>query len=282
MVKNDFNVKYAKPSLLKRTFSDILFFRILAFSLILTLLTIIILANIQFENVDEQIKKQYKEYVLSLTPEPILKKEVEKQKNIFSTKTSSSGPSERFAFKDTTSAITPQPTIRIADIEIEELSHDGEADGDITIERPVTRQQRGEVKLEMDGLMTNKLFEYEIERNANLYIKEPVSESAEKEKFGYRDQEEVYRVIETKSVNIESCYNKAARYGMVKSGYVKVQFKITSDGYILPQSIRIIESNLRNKSVEQCIKKTIRRLRGFEKLDESKGTARIRHKFVFN
>jgi len=69
---------------------------------------------------------------------------------------------------------------------------------------------------------------------------------------------------------------------MVKGGYVKVEFKITSDGFILPQSIRIIKSTLRNKKVEQCIKKNIRRLRGFEKLDQSKGIARVTHKFVFN
>ena len=69
---------------------------------------------------------------------------------------------------------------------------------------------------------------------------------------------------------------------MAKSGYVKVEFNITNDGFILPESIKIIDSTLRNKSVEQCIKKNIRRLRGFVKLDKSRGIARVTHKFVFN
>ncbi len=281
MNKSEFDLKYGKSSLLGRSeVSDILFFWILGASITITVLTIVILANLQFENLNEQIKQNYQEFALSLVPEPVVQKP-SLQKNKFST--SQERATEDSSLTENISEVEKNlPTINIGDIQIEELSHDGSGDrtDGLTV-RPVTRTQRGQVKLKLDGLMDNPL-EYQIERNAQLYIEEPVGQSANEEKFGYRDQDEVYRVLDTKSINIEACYEKAARFGMVDGGYVKVEFKINSDGFILPQSIKIIDSNLRNKTVEQCIKKNIRRLRGFEKLDESRGIARVTHKFIFN
>jgi len=279
MTKIEFDINYSKhfPADWFKG-SDTLFFRILGTSIVIIFSIIIVLANLQFENLDEHIKKQYQEFVLRL--EPVAKKQTTTlQENRFNE--SSSATDKKAESEDRTINQSITPPINIPGIQIEELSHDGDGVKEGVNARPRVRSDKGQVKLEIDGLLDDP-YSYKIERNAQIHIEEPVGQSEEKEKYGYRDQEEVFRIIETKSISIESCYEKAARFGMVKGGYVKVEFKITSDGFILPQSIRIIKSTLRNKKVEQCIKKNIRRLRGFEKLDQSKGIARVTHKFVFN
>jgi len=126
------------------------------------------------------------------------------------------------------------------------------------------------------------LEEYKIYRDASLYLDVPEFMLEEKTRYVYRNQEDILRVIYSKSGLIESCYQKAARTNYVQSGYVKVEFHIAANGYVLPASIKILDSTIRNKDVEQCIKKNIRRWRSFERLENSTGIAHVVHKFVFN
>ena len=133
--------------------------------------------------------------------------------------------------------------------------------------------------------MSSHPYEYKIYRTANLYLDMPeylVEDGKEQEIYGYRDQDEILKVIYSKSDIIESCYQKALRSNTVNSGYVKVEFKIAPDGYVLPGSINILNSTIRNRLVEECIKKNIRRWRDFEKLDDNRGIAHVVHNFVFN
>jgi hypothetical protein len=126
------------------------------------------------------------------------------------------------------------------------------------------------------------LEDYKIYRNAGLYLNIPEYLLEEKANYVHRDQDEILRVIYSKSSFIESCYQQAARKNIVKRGFVKVEFLIAANGYVLPASIKILDSTIRNKEVEQCIKKNIRRWKTFEKLDNNPGIAHVVHKFVFN
>ncbi len=280
MQKTTFEIKYGKP-FFRNIFAgpDILFYRILISSFIFFFILIIALAHFKVENLNEQIRKQYHEYALGL--EPVEQKAYPTtQKNILDT--SLKPIRETVSQKESKKSILKNiPPIAIPDVLFDELSHEAESEAEKIIARPSVKVERGQVKLKLDALLDDPLA-YKIERDAELFIEEPAGNSEEEVKFGYRDQEEIYRIIESKQMNIEACYEKAAKHGMVNSGYLIVAFQITSDGFILPQTIRIIKSTLFNKKVEQCIKKNIRRLRGFEKLDKSKGTAKVTHKFVFN
>jgi len=126
------------------------------------------------------------------------------------------------------------------------------------------------------------LEEYRIYRDAALYLEIPEFMLEEKAHYIYRNQEDVLRTIYSKSSLIEWCYQKAARTNYVQPGYVKVEFHIAANGYVLPASIKILDSTVRNKEVEQCIKKNIRRWRNFERLENTDGIAHVVHKFVFN
>jgi hypothetical protein len=81
---------------------------------------------------------------------------------------------------------------------------------------------------------------------------------------------------------VEFCFQKARRINANIRGYVKFEFRISYEGYVVPESIRIVDSTIRDPQIEACIKKRIRRWRDFEKLDEKMGIARIVQKFAFN
>jgi TonB family protein len=129
----------------------------------------------------------------------------------------------------------------------------------------------------------DNLYNYVIQRQGDFSIK-PTEELLRnnKLKFGYRDPDEIQRVIAKYEPMIEHCYRKALNQYGGSRGFVKVQFQISYEGHVIPESIRILNSTIKNRQAEQCIKKYIRRWRNFAELDETMGIARVTQKFVFN
>ncbi len=103
-----------------------------------------------------------------------------------------------------------------------------------------------------------------------------------KKQSGYRDPKEIERVVSEHQQMIEYCYRKELKRNIKLKGFVKVEFQISYEGFVIPSSIRILNSTLRNLKVEQCIKTYIRRWNSFARLDESMGIARVVQKFIFN
>ena len=135
---------------------------------------------------------------------------------------------------------------------------------------------------EFDEPLKN-LYNYVIKRQGNAYIN-PTKELLRDNQiqFGYRDPDEIQRVIAKYKPMIEHCYRKALSQNGGTSGFVKVQFHISYEGFVIPESIHILNSTINNRQAELCIKKYIKRWRNFEELDEKMGIARVTQKFVFN
>ena len=126
-------------------------------------------------------------------------------------------------------------------------------------------------------------FNYVVNRKGQVFINvtdELVNEPQLRN--GYRNPEEIERVVAAHQPMIEHCFKKASYMAPGLKGYVKVSFSISPEGFVLPESIRIIDSTIRSKQFESCIKEYIKRWRSFEKLDESMGIARVVQKFIFN
>ena len=126
-------------------------------------------------------------------------------------------------------------------------------------------------------------FNYIIDRQGEIFINftdeminEPLTPA------GYRNPDEIERVISNYQPMIEQCFRRASRYNSTLKGFEKVSFSISPDGYVIPETIRIISSTIRSKQFEKCLKEYIRRWRSFEKLDESMGIAQVVQKFIFN
>lgn len=135
---------------------------------------------------------------------------------------------------------------------------------------------------DVDDLLKNP-FNYILNRRGSIYIdltKEMVDEPYTQR--GYRDPKEIERVIEQNQPMIEHCFRKEARRNQHLKGFVKVEFRISFEGCVIPESIRIVNSTVRSRKVEKCIKNYIRRWRNFSRLDEEMGIARVVQKFVFN
>lgn len=128
-------------------------------------------------------------------------------------------------------------------------------------------------------------FNYVAEKRGTIYIdftEELLQQTEDNTKFVYRDPDEINRVIKDYYPMVEYCFKKEARYHSTLQGFIKVQFNISPEGHVLPESIKIINSTINNKNVENCLKNFIKHWRNFGKLDKSRGIARVVQKFVFN
>lgn len=144
--------------------------------------------------------------------------------------------------------------------------------------RSITNYNAGD----LEDLLENP-FNYLVTRRGAVYIDltDELS-TAPRKKRGFRDPIEIERVVEENQPMVEFCFRKEARRNLGLKGFVKVEFRISYEGHVIPESIRIVNSSLHNKKVEKCIKNYIRRWRNFRKLDEEMGIARVVQKFIFN
>jgi hypothetical protein len=144
--------------------------------------------------------------------------------------------------------------------------------------RRVTNMDPGEFDEPFTGLSN-----YVLKRQGNAYINlTPELLPKDEPEFGYRDPDEIQRVIARHRPMIEYCYRKGISHNAGMQGYVKIQFYISHSGEVIPESIKILNSTINDRQVEQCIKNYIKRWRNFEVLDESMGIARVTQKFIFN
>lgn len=278
----DFNQKYGKKWY---HIENLLFFRYLISSLIVVFTVIFYLANHTYnkEDIYQIIGDRYIEYVVSLNntfndnsdkPEFYdvnTKSKTEKATDVIqnSNNAAKSGKADR-----------NNGLLSADDFEI--LSYETEKIAPPTRFFKKSNRQRSNNITDPNARIELTPYEYKIDRSAGLYLDIPEYLLEEKPKYVYRDQENVLKVIYSQGGIIESCYQKAARWSWVQPGFVKVEFQIASDGYVLPSSIKILDSTIKNKQVEQCIKKTIGRWHGFKKLKKNPGIAHVVHKFVFN
>ncbi len=268
------------------------YYSILLGTLLLTLFTILYMTNWmehQKEEIYAQFEEKYKNYIVSFIDEYAKQTSEEEFTTDFI-----ESPGTRLQPIDNTTGSSAS-TASAADIfgdlpliEVDDLSVSGfeELGAPIPPTRFYSSPGSNPVpydQVEMDGLMRDP-YAYKIKRTAGMYIEPPdyLLETDDDEIRGYRDPDEIMKALEKRRQLIEICYKKYARSGLAKTGHVEVEFKISPDGYVIAESIRVLNSTINNKAVEQCIKKNIRRLPSFEKKEESQGIAHIVHKFVFN
>jgi len=282
-----FHQKYAKRWYV---INNVLFFRFLMSSLVIVMFVVLYLANHNFnpDDLHQIIGDRYKEYIVRVYDE--FKNKNLSRIEFYNSETDPSNKESVDKFEKSTNA--PLGNSRQTDLQgYTDLLFDSDAFETLSYEvdviAPPARFSKRANKRRSDSFDSGEgrelaLDDYKIYRNASIYLDIPDYILEEKINFIHRNQEDILRVIYSKSGIIESCYQKAVRRNIVQPGFVKVEFQIASSGYVLPASIRILDSTIRNRSVEQCIKKNIRRWRNFKKLEDNEGIAHVVHKFVFN
>ena len=97
-------------------------------------------------------------------------------------------------------------------------------------------------------------------------------------KAANRGSEELSRVINSHNDAIEYCYKRESKLNPNLKGDVQVEFIIDYNGRV--KSVRIINSSMRNKNIENCISGRIRGWR-FKPINQSEGDVSVRQKYIF-
>lgn len=122
-----------------------------------------------------------------------------------------------------------------------------------------------------------------IHRQGEIQV-EPVNEIIRGSQIlrGRRNPDEITFAIQKKQPMIEYCFKREAKFFNDLHGYVTVRFIIMHTGIVDPASVQIVRSTLFNKKIELCIKKRLQLWRGFENLDASMGSVAVVQKFIFD
>lgn len=98
---------------------------------------------------------------------------------------------------------------------------------------------------------------------------------------GNRDIYETTAVMEINELDIKFCFEKAAHLDPRFSGHILLSFTIHPDGYVIPPSIKIIQSNINDPRILDCVVKSIRRWRNFKQIAYEDGNFTITRKYIF-
>ncbi|MFQ5585098.1 MAG: TonB family protein, partial [Calditrichia bacterium] len=94
-----------------------------------------------------------------------------------------------------------------------------------------------------------------------------------------RDAQSILAVINQNKTSVEYCYQRQLKLNPGLNGEIQLEIVIAPEGKVA--SVRILRSSLGDKKLESCILRTIRRWRGFGKIDPSLGSVRTRFKYIF-
>jgi len=96
-------------------------------------------------------------------------------------------------------------------------------------------------------------------------------------KAANRSGDEISRIINSHNDAIEHCYKREVKLNPNLKGDVIVEFTIDYNGRV--KDSRIVNSSLRNKKVEDCIRGRIRSWR-FKPIDRSEGDVKVQQKYI--
>ncbi len=119
-----------------------------------------------------------------------------------------------------------------------------------------------------------------IARRGNFSIKmEKGSVSGRASKSTSRSTEAIGRVVTQHQDAIENCYRKEARLNPNLKGSIRLQFTIQPNGRV--SRVRIVQSTLKNRKVESCVKRRVNSWR-FQPINPKEGSVTFRQKFIFS
>jgi TonB family protein len=98
-------------------------------------------------------------------------------------------------------------------------------------------------------------------------------------KSANRGSEEISRVINSHNDAVEYCFKRESKLNPNLKGDILLEFTISYNGRVV--GAKILNSSLRNKSVESCITSRIRGWR-FKPIDKKEGDVRVRQKYIFS
>lgn len=98
---------------------------------------------------------------------------------------------------------------------------------------------------------------------------------------GLRDYEKTIATSNENKRSVRHCIDRISRSDPTLRGNLVVKFDIHPEGYVIPQSIQVLHSDIQDVLILNCIKRTIRRWRNFPRVPYEMGEYSITQKYVF-
>lgn len=98
---------------------------------------------------------------------------------------------------------------------------------------------------------------------------------------GIRDYEKIITTANENERYVKQCIDRYYRNDPTFRGNMVVKFDIHPEGNVIPSSIRVVDSDIKDVRVLNCIKRTIRRWRNFPHVPYEMGEYTITQKYVF-
>lgn len=125
----------------------------------------------------------------------------------------------------------------------------------------------------------NNIKNFKAEKTSKVAINNPAFTDFDIVK-GYRNSEETISLANENARFVKLCLKKFSQK-YASGGKVEVKYSIHPDGHIIPGSIRIINTNIDDPRIINCIKKNIRRFQNFPAVAIELGEYSITQKYVF-
>ena len=124
--------------------------------------------------------------------------------------------------------------------------------------------------------------EVKIFRSHQNHIHIPIPETIQlASQNGSRDFHETIATMEINEIDIKYCFEKFARFDPSISGDVSISFSIHPDGFVIPASVKVTKTTIRDPRIVDCIRKQIQRWRNFNRLAYEDGNFTVTRKYVF-
>jgi len=98
---------------------------------------------------------------------------------------------------------------------------------------------------------------------------------------GVRDYDKTISIANDNKKDVRRCFDRVYRSDPTVKGNLVVKFNIHPEGYVIPESIRMVQSDIQDVHILNCIKRTIRRWRNFPRVPYEMGEYSITQKYVF-
>lgn len=98
---------------------------------------------------------------------------------------------------------------------------------------------------------------------------------------GVRDYDKTIAISHENKKDVRRCFDRVYRNDPTVKGNLVVKFNIHPEGYVIPESIRMVQSDIQDVHILNCIKRTIRRWRNFPRVPYEMGEYSITQKYVF-
>jgi hypothetical protein len=98
---------------------------------------------------------------------------------------------------------------------------------------------------------------------------------------GYRSFEETITVGRESKLYIESCLERFFRVQPRFRGKIIVKFDVHWDGHIIPETLKIVYSDIEYEPIKECIKKNILRWVTYPEVPKEQGIYSVTQKYIF-